>query len=88
MQMKLFFTIDFVFIHYLAPQKYFMEFAVCVVPAAPVRKRSSHKAEMVNQLLYGESMVILKAKHNWLKIQSLHDNYEGWLRNNLVTHIQ
>ena len=88
MQMKLFFTIDFVFIHYLAPQKYFMEFAVCVVPAAPVRKRSSHKAEMVNQLLYGESMVILKAKHNWLKIQSMHDNYEGWLRNNLVTHIQ
>jgi hypothetical protein len=39
---------------------------------------------MGNQLLFGESMVILKARHKWLKIQSSHDIYEGWIRTNLV----
>lgn len=65
-----------------------MDFAACVVPAAPVRKKASHKVEMVNQLLFGESMRVIKRKNNWLKVQSLHDNYEGWLRNNLVINIE
>ena len=62
-----------------------MDLAICVVPAAPVRKRPSHKVEMVNQLLFGERMVVLKKKNNWWRIQTTHDNYEGWIRNNLVT---
>jgi cell wall-associated NlpC family hydrolase len=64
-----------------------MDFAACIVPAAPVRKKSSHKAEMVNQLLFGEMMRVIDAKKNWWKIQTVHDNYEGWIRNNLVTLI-
>jgi len=65
-----------------------MEYAVCVVPAAPVRKKASHKVEMVSQLLFGEAMRILKRKNNWLQIQSLRDNYEGWVRNNLITTVE
>ena len=61
-----------------------MNYAVCSVAAAPIRKRPSHKVEMVNQLLFGEAMYILKQRRNWAKMQSLHDNYEGWIRNNLV----
>src|SRR5258705_12092795 len=61
-----------------------MELATCIVPAAPVRRRASHKVEMVNQLLFGERMIILGEKKNWYKVQSMHDNYEGWVRNNLV----
>ena len=61
-----------------------MDSAICIVPAAPVRKRASHKAEMVNQLLFGETMVVLKKKNNWWQVQSTHDNYEGWVRNNVV----
>jgi len=62
-----------------------MNYAVCTVAAAPVRKRPSHKVEMINQLLFGEAMYVVKQKKNWMKMQSLLDNYEGWIRNNLVT---
>jgi len=65
-----------------------MEHAACIVPAAPIRKKASHKVEMVNQLLFGETMRILTRKNNWLKVQSLQDNYEGWIRNNLITGIE
>jgi len=61
-----------------------MNYAVCIVPAAPVRKKPSHKLEMVNQLLFGEAMYIIGQKKNWLKIQSQHDNYAGWIRSNLI----
>jgi hypothetical protein len=65
-----------------------MEHAVCIVAVAPVRKKSSHKAEMVNQLLFGECMRIIKQKDNWSKVQSTHDNYEGWIRNNLMAPVE
>ena len=65
-----------------------MNFAVCIVPAAPVRRKASHKVEMVNQLLFGESMLILKQKRNWCEVQSTHDNYEGWIRNNLIMPVE
>ncbi len=59
---------------------FIMEFAFVTVPAAPVRRKPRHKAEMVNQLLYGEAVKILKTREaNWIKVRSLHDDYEGWL---------
>jgi len=64
-----------------------MNFAACILPAAAVRKKASHKSEMVNQLLFGEMMRVIEAKKNWWKIQSVHDNYEGWIRNNMVMSI-
>jgi hypothetical protein len=65
-----------------------MDIGICIVPAAPVRKKASHKVEMVNQLLFGEAMQIVLRKRNWYKIQSLQDNYEGWIRNNLLMHAE
>lgn len=57
-----------------------MSYAVVNVPAAPVRRKPDHRREMVSQLLFGESVVILKSKGDlWLKVRSLHDNYEGWI---------
>jgi hypothetical protein len=61
-----------------------MKTAACVVPAAPLRKSASHKVEMVNQLLFGEKVVVLKEKRNWWKVQTVPDNYEGWIRNNAI----
>jgi len=65
-----------------------MEFAACIVPAAPVRKKASHKLEMVNQLLFGEMVRVIKIKKNWYKVQGVHDNYEGWVRNNLLMDVK
>jgi len=64
-----------------------MQYAICTVPAAPVRKEDSHRAEMTNQLLFGETMAILEEKGEWLMVRTLYDNYEGWLTHHLITSI-
>jgi len=65
-----------------------MDCAICVVPAAPVRRKPSHKVEMVNQLLFGEGLRILKVKNKWLRIQTVADNYGGWIRSNMIRHVE
>ncbi len=65
-----------------------MDYAVVAVPAAPVRRKPLHRKEMVNQLLFGETVKVLRAKGPlWLGVRSLHDNYEGWMTNTLLTAI-
>ncbi len=64
-----------------------MEYAICTVAAAPVRKEPSHKTEMTNQLLFGETMKILETKDEWFYVRSMYDNYEGWLTHHLVDEI-
>lgn len=62
-----------------------MEYAVVAVPAAPVRRKAGHQQEMVNQLLFGETVKVLKKKGDlWVKIRSLHDDYEGWMTRSLL----
>ncbi|HSU29348.1 MAG TPA: C40 family peptidase [Chitinophagaceae bacterium] len=57
-----------------------MEYAVVTVPAAPVHRKASHRKEMVNQLLFGEMVAVRRIKQGrWVKIRSLHDQYEGWM---------
>lgn len=61
-----------------------MNYAICTVAAAPVRKEASHRSEMTNQLLFGEPMRVLETQEEWVRIQSLYDGYEGWLTEHLV----
>jgi cell wall-associated NlpC family hydrolase len=62
-----------------------MEYAIISVPAAPVRRKPDHRKEMVNQLLFGETVKVLKTKGDlWMKIRSLHDGYEGWMTNAML----
>ena len=75
----------FLFIYYLGQNFDHMEFAVVSLPAAPVRTKPNHRKEMVNQLLFGESVRILKTKVDlWVKVRSLHDAYEGWMTNTML----
>jgi hypothetical protein len=47
-----------------------------------VRRKPFHQKEMVSQLLFGETVKVLKAKGElWVKVRSLHDEYEGWMTN-------
>lgn len=65
-----------------------MEYAVIIVPAAPVRRRPAHRKEMVNQLLFGETVKVLKEKGEmWVKVRSLHDNYEGWMTTSMLESV-
>jgi len=55
------------------------------VPAAALRRKAGHTREMVNQLLFGEAVRVLRRKNEqWVKIRSLHDDYEGWLTDSLL----
>lgn len=63
-----------------------MDYAVISAPAAPVRRKPDHRQEMINQLLFGEQVQVLKNKDDqWYKIRSLHDGYEGWVTGSLLT---
>ena len=58
-----------------------MQYAACIVPAAPVYKSATHNVEMTNQLLFGDTVAILAdTDRQWFQIKSLYDNYEGWVR--------
>jgi cell wall-associated NlpC family hydrolase len=64
-----------------------MAYAICTVPAAPVRTESAHRSEMSNQLFFGDTMEILEEKDEWVRIRSIFDEYEGWLTNHLITSV-
>lgn len=61
-----------------------MEYAICTVAAAPVRKEPHHRTEMVNQLLFGETLQVLEEKGEWFRITTIYDDYEGWLTNHFI----
>lgn len=65
-----------------------MDYAIIKVPAAPVRRKAKHQSEMTNQLLFGDTLKVLKKKgENWIKVRNLSDGYEGWITRQLVTEI-
>lgn len=64
-------------------------FAFCNVAAMPVRSEPSHRAEQVNQLLFGEKMEVLELNNNeWARIRSLWDDYTGWCKQSQLTIIE
>jgi gamma-D-glutamyl-L-lysine dipeptidyl-peptidase len=66
-----------------------MDYGIVAVPAAPLRRKPAHRKEMVSQLVFGESVKILKTKGDlWLKVRSLHDGYEGWMTNTLLEPVE
>ena len=66
-----------------------MDYGVVLVPAAPVRRKARHQSEMINQLLFGEAVEILKQKGSlWVKVRSMHDEYEGWMTNTLLQEVK
>ncbi len=60
-----------------------MQYAVCIVPVAHVRLLPDHRAEMVNQLLFGESLKVHSIdKEGWMQIEGCWDGYTGACRLN------
>ena len=57
----------------------FMKYGIATLSIIPLRKDSSHKSEMVTQLLFGEAYEIIQVQGNWLLIKCCYDQYEGWI---------
>jgi cell wall-associated NlpC family hydrolase len=53
--------------------------AICTLSVIPMRKDPSDRSEMVNQVLFGETMEILDSNEKWYMVKLNHDNYEGWV---------
>ncbi len=44
-----------------------------------MRKEPSDRSEMVNQVLFGETMTVLEVTDKWTLVRLDHDQYEGWV---------
>lgn len=58
--------------------------AYTIVPVAPVRASASHKAEIVTQLLFGETAEIVEQQGEFYKVKCTYDKYEGWVQDRQV----
>ncbi len=56
-----------------------MEYGICELSVVPVRAEASDKAEMVSQVLFGETMQVLLKKSPWVRVKLSYDGYEGWI---------
>ena len=67
-----------------------MDKGVCHLSQIPLRGEPRSGAEMVSQLLYGETYSILKQDGDWYHIKMDYDGYEGWLSSssiNIARHV-
>ncbi len=58
-----------------------MAYGICNLSIVTVRLEPSHRAEIVSQLLFGETFTILEIQQEWLRIRISFDDYEGWIHN-------
>jgi gamma-D-glutamyl-L-lysine dipeptidyl-peptidase len=62
-----------------------METYICENVFVPLRSGPSHKSEMLSQVLFGEKYSLIDKAGSWLKIETVFDNYTGWID---IDHIQ
>jgi len=55
------------------------KYGFCNLSIVPVRKNPEHISEMVSQLIFGETFKIIDNQDIWVKIETTHDNYIGWV---------
>lgn len=61
-----------------------MEKSICTFGYIPVRREPQEQAEMVSQILFGESYDVLERLEKWCRIKMHTDDYEGWIDAKLV----
>jgi hypothetical protein len=65
-----------------------MEKFICENVFVPLRSGPSHKSEMLSQILFGEKYTTLDQSGKWLKIETLFDNYTGWIDMDHLQHTE
>jgi len=55
------------------------KYGIIPLSIVPLRRQPTHKAEMVTQLLFGDTFTITDKIIHWYKVRSWWDGYEGWL---------
>lgn len=57
-------------------------YGICLLGTAAMRETADHRSEMVNQLLFGDIVVILESTKEWILVEALEDGYQGWVAQN------
>lgn len=55
--------------------------AYSFLSAVPMRAEASDRAEMVNQLLLGDTAEVVERQEKWSLLRSHYDGYQGWVDN-------
>lgn len=63
-----------------------MERFICENIFVPLRSGPSHKSEMLSQILFGEKYSIIDQSGSWLKVETIFDNYRGWIDSDHIQH--
>ncbi|MCF6213724.1 MAG: C40 family peptidase [Flavobacteriaceae bacterium] len=58
-----------------------MLYGICILNSIALRSAPSDSAEMVSQVLFGETFEVVGSAANWLNIKLSFDAYEGWIDN-------
>lgn len=56
-----------------------MQYGICNLALVPLRSEPSDKSEMLSQLLFGDSFIILNTTEKWVNIKTSADEYAGWI---------
>jgi hypothetical protein len=56
-----------------------MDYAACILSVVPVRLEPSHKSELINQILFGDTCEILETSGDWVFCRLAYDDYQGWV---------
>jgi len=56
-----------------------MKYGIAHISIIPMRAEANDRAEMVNQILFGEHYKLIEKRAKWLKVRLAHDDYEGWI---------
>ncbi len=62
-------------------------YGIISMSVVPVRAEPSHRSEMVTELMFGDTFVILEKVLHWYRVKGWWDGYEGWLDEPYVTFI-
>jgi cell wall-associated NlpC family hydrolase len=64
-----------------------MNEAIISSALAPLMKEPSPRAEMVSQMVTGETAVVLEDRHPWLRVRRAFDGYEGWVHRGYLKRV-
>ncbi|MFZ8278399.1 SH3 domain-containing protein, partial [Staphylococcus aureus] len=54
------------------------------VPVVEMRQKPSLKSEVVSQALFSEQVASISENADWIKIETILDGYQGWIRKEAI----
>jgi hypothetical protein len=62
-------------------------FGICLLAVVPLRAKPLHMSEMISQLIFGDTFEIIEQQESWIKIKTTNDDYEAWVDEKQIAHI-